>query len=114
MPSIMPSKDPAAIEPYFIVWCDRDNTNTGAPADDGELQGATIATATWTVLAGITKVLDVITSVTINGIAYSASTVCTIWLSGGTAGTDYTLACKITTSDGRTLNHSIIVPVETH
>ena len=107
----LPSKDPDSIEPYFVVWCDKDGTNTGAAGDDGELQGATISTVTWTVPTGITKVSDNKDAITINGVSYAASTVCTIWLSGGTAGTDYSLGCKIVTSDSRTLDQTIVIPV---
>ena len=70
MSKLMPSKDPQNIEPYFIVWCDEDGTNSGAAADRGELQGASISTATWTVPTGITKVSDNTSAVTINGVTY--------------------------------------------
>lgn len=110
--SVMPAKDPDSVEPYFIIWCDLDDgTNTGAATDTGELQGATISTATWTVPTGITKNSNNQNAVTINGVSYGANTVCTVWLSGGTVDTDYTLSCKITTSDSRTLDKSIIIPV---
>lgn len=114
MSTYLPSKDPNNIEPYFIVWCDEDGTNTGAATDGGELQGATISTVTWTVPTGITKNSDNKDACTIAGISYAISTVCTIWLSGGTAGEDYELNCKITTSDSRTLDQSIIIPVRYH
>lgn len=110
----VPSKDPDNVEPYFIVWCDIDGTNDGSTSDDGELQGATIATATWTVPTGITKASSNQNAVTIAGVSYAINTVCTVWLSGGTAGTEYTLSCKITTSDSRTLDKSIVIPVENH
>jgi hypothetical protein len=107
----MPSKDPNSVEPYFVVWCDEDGTNNGLAADGGELQGATIATATWTAPTGITKVSSNQNAVSIGGVSYAANTVCTIWLSGGTNRVDYALVCRITTSDGRTLDKSIVVPV---
>ncbi len=110
MTIILASKDPANVEPYFIVWCDEDGTNTGAAADDGELQGATISTVTWTVPTGITKDSSNQNAVTIRGVAYAVNTVCTIWLSGGTAGTDYDILCHITTSDARTLEQTITIP----
>jgi hypothetical protein len=107
----LPAKDPHSIEPYFLVWCDGDGTNTGAPNDSGELQGATISTVTWTVPTGITEVSHNQTTVTIHGVVYAVNTVCTIWLSGGTDGADYALNCRITTSDLRTLDRAITVSV---
>lgn len=105
-------KDPNSVEPYFRVWCDLETgVNNGSDSDNGELQGATIVTATWIVPAGLTKVSDNTNAVTIHGITYPINTVATIWLSGGTDGVDYTLTCRITTSDGRTLDASMVIPV---
>lgn len=113
MKTYLPDKDPAAIEPYFVVWCDKDGTNTGAATDEGELQGATIATSTWSVATGITKVSDNTSAVTVAGVTYAANTVATIWLSGGTDGASYVLTNTITTSEtpARTLRKTVIVPV---
>ena len=107
------AKDPNSIEPYFFVWCDRDGTNTGAATDDGELQGATIASYTVTVPTGITKTTDSKAAVTIHGITYGINTVVTCWLSGGTDGTDYDINCQIVTSDSptRTLEKTMTVSV---
>jgi hypothetical protein len=55
------------------------------------VSGDTILTSTWTLPSGITKDSDTFTTTTT-----------TIWLSGGTAGTDYLLINRITTSGGRT------------
>lgn len=111
--SILPAKDPSDVEPYFVVWCDLSTgTNDGGTSDDGELQGATISTSAWTVQTGITKDKDDTDAVTIGAVSYGANTVATIWLSIGTAGTDYTLVNKIVTSDARTLSKTIIVPVK--
>jgi hypothetical protein len=110
----MPSKDPNAVEPYFVVWCDPDGTNDGSASDNGELQGATISTVTWTVPAGITKDSSNQNAVTIAGVDYAVNTVATIWLSSGTVNTKPEIACKITTSDSRTLEKTIIVPIEHH
>lgn len=107
----LPSKHPSAVEPYFVVWCSDDGTNDGSANDNGELQGATISTVTWTVPAGITKDSDNKSAITINGVSYGANTVCTIWLSSGTDQTDYELTCTITTSDTRTLAKKIKIPV---
>lgn len=108
----LPPKDSDDLEPYFIIWCSANGTNNGSAGDDGELQGATISTVAWTVPDGITKDSDNKNAVTIAGVSYAASTVCTIWLSGGTADTSYRLTCKITTTDSRTLSQSIVVPVK--
>jgi hypothetical protein len=112
MSHIVPVKAPTAVEPYYMAWCTVETgLNTGGSADTGELQGATISTATWTVPTGITKDSSNQAQVVIHGITYAVNTVCTIWLSGGTAGVDYTLTCTIVTSDARTLVDTITVPV---
>jgi len=108
----LPTKDPDDTEPYFIVWCDKSTgINDGSQKDNGELQGATIVSAVWTLPPGIVEEDSNQDAITIAGINYAANTVCTIWLSGGTAKTNYTLECQIVTSDGRLLTRSIIVPV---
>lgn len=110
----VPSKDPNNVEPYFFVWCSQSGTNNGGAADTGELQGATISSHTVTVPTGITRDSDNRSAVTIRGIAYSANTVVTVWLSGGTDGEDYDVLCRIVTSDGRTLDQTMRVPVRTN
>jgi hypothetical protein len=116
MATIMPSKDPQAVEPYFIVWCDEDGTNDGTASDRGELQGASLASSTWTVPTGITKDSSNTDAVTINGVAYDADTVSTIWVSAGTANKNYACHCVIVTDDvtPRTLEKTIIIPVRAH
>lgn len=110
----VPPKDPNNVEPYFFVWCDRDGTNTGAAADNGELQGATITSFTVTaVTSGITIDSSNKSAASIRGVSYAVNTVVTVWLSGGTAGIDYDILCRIVTSDGRTLDQTIRVPVRT-
>jgi hypothetical protein len=112
MANIMPIKIAANVEPYYLCWASKaTGLNTGAEADTGELQGATISTATWTVPTGITKDSSNQSQVVIHGVTYAVNTVCTVWLSGGTAGVDYTLTCTIVTSDSRTLVDTITVPV---
>ena len=86
MPQIF-EKDPDAILDYQINWATWLSTDT-------------IATSTWTVATGITKVTDTKTT-----------TATTIWLSGGTADTDYRLVNKITTANGRTEERSIWIKV---
>jgi hypothetical protein len=105
------SKDPNNIEPYFFIWCSKDSTNDGSASDTGELQGATIASYTITVDSGLTKDSDNKNAVTIRGVSYSANTVITVWVSGGIAGTNYNVVCQIVTSDSRTLEKTMIIPV---
>ncbi len=107
----MPPKDGDDVEPYFVVWCSKDGTNANSAADTGELKGATISSVAWTVPSGITKDSQNQIAVTIKGVSYAINTVCTVWLSGGTADVDYELTCKIVTSDSRTLSRTIRIPV---
>lgn len=69
-------KDPDATLDYTFDW--------SSWLEDGE----TISTQTVTTPAGITE----------DSVAASTSAV-TVWLSGGTAGTTYSIACKITTDN---------------
>src|SRR3989304_698178 len=109
---LMPSKDPNNVEPYFFIFCDKDTgINTGAAADKGELQGATISTRTVTAPSGITKDSDSLAAVTIAGVSYAINTVVTVWLSSGVVGADYDIHCRIVTSDSRTLDKTMTVPV---
>ena len=82
------TKDPDAVLDYVIDW-------------SAWLGVDTISTSTWTVAAGITKVVDTKTTTT-----------ATIWLSGGTAGTSYTVADKIVTAGGRTDERTLTIVVE--
>lgn len=107
-----PEKDPNSVEPYFFIWCDkRTGLNDGSSSDNGELQGATISSYTVTVATGLTKDSDNKSSATIRGVTYAANTLVTVWLSGGTEGTEYSVACRVVTSDGRTLDQTAIIPI---
>ncbi len=114
MTAQLPSKDPDDKEPYFWVWCDRSTgLNDGSREDHGELQGATIATVEWTISPAdeLIKDSENQAAVTIAGIDYEQDTVATIWLSAGTVDENYSILCVITTSDGRTLSKTMVVPV---
>ncbi len=77
-------KDPSNVDDYEMLWSDVLNV------------GETILTSVFTAPAGLT--------ITSQAHTTNASQV---RLSGGTAGVDYTLECTITTSSGRTLQHSV-------
>lgn len=62
--------------------------------------GETISTSVWTVATGITEESD-----------SNTTTTATLWLSGGTAGTDYTAANKITTSAARIAERTLTIRV---
>ena len=110
-----PEKDPDGADWFFFVLCDIDGTNDGSTSDDGDLQGSDIASYTLTVPSGITNDTDNQDAVTIKGVAYSANTVVSVKFSGGTAGTDYTIKCAVTTNDtpARVLPASMVLPVRT-
>ena len=113
MSTIIPSKDPNNVEPYFFVWCSKDGTNDGTTSDDGELQGQTVSSYTLTA-SGVTVDSDNSSAVTIAGISYGVNTVVTAWLSAGTVGTDATLQCRAVTSDNRTLDRTMTIPIIEH
>lgn len=104
-------KDPNDVDSFFFIFCDKDGTNTNSAANKGLLQGATISSYTVTAPSGITKNSDNKNAVTVNGVSYSADTVVTVWLSGGTDGNDYDILCRIVTSDSRTIDQTMRVPV---
>ncbi len=77
-PIVAYNKDPDAVSDYTFNWANW-------------LGDDQIVTSTWTVPAGVNNV----------GATNSTST-STIWLSGGVAGTAYSVYCEITTVGGRT------------
>ena len=82
------TKDPDANLDYSVDW------------SDWLVTGDNIASTLWTVPAGLTK-----------GAESEADGICTIYLSGGTAGSDYEVACRITTAAGRIDERTITVMV---
>jgi|WetSurMetagenome_2_1015567.scaffolds.fasta_scaffold1137531_1 hypothetical protein len=116
MQTLVASKDPDNVEPYFVIWCDKETgLNDGSKNDHGELQGATISTVLWIMPSDdppeLTKKSSNQNALTIAAIDYDINTVCTIWLEGGVANKDYSVTCRITTDDGRMLDKTIIIPV---
>ena len=98
MPSIF-LKDPNAVLDYKFDW--KAETN-GSGDSDWLDSGETISSKVVTVDDGITKQSDALTD---------TNTSVTVWLSGGTAGVDYEIACKIVTSDSRTDERTIKIQV---
>lgn len=83
-------KDPQEVLDYVFDW-----------GTEHLEAGETITGRTVTVDAGITKDSDTATTTTV-----------TVWLSGGTAGVSYQVACRITTSAARTIERTITVKVQ--
>jgi len=84
----LPAKSPSAVIDYAVDWT------------DWMAAGDTLSSVVWTVPSGITK-----DSSTEDGAK------CIIWLSGGTAGQNYTLTCAITTTQGRKESRQIVIKV---
>jgi hypothetical protein len=87
-PQGMPPKDPHATLDYTVDW------------SDWLAAGETLASVTWTVPAGLTQ-----------ADAAQTATQAQIWLTGGTAGASYTVACRVTTSAGRIDERSMLIAV---
>ncbi len=83
-----PDKDPDEVLDYQIDWSERLGTDT-------------ISTSTWEVPAGIVEDDQEYTS-----------TATTLWLSGGTLSTRYTITNRITTAAGRTMDQSVRIKVK--
>jgi len=83
-------KDPDAVLDYKFDW--KALTN-GTGTSDWLQTAETIASHT----------IDADTGITVASSALSdANTSVTVWLSGGTAGTDYSVRCEVVTSGART------------
>lgn len=78
-------KDPDAVLDYQIDW------STWLGSD-------TIASSSWVIPTGITEDSD-----------SNTTTTATVWLSGGTAGTTYTVTNRIVTAGGRTEDRSLTI-----
>lgn len=93
-------KDPDAVLDWRWDWAGSTN---GTGRSDWLADGETISATTVTADDGLTVDSSTITD---------SSTSVTAWLSGGTAGTTYSVACRITTSAGRTDERTIRIRVE--
>ncbi|WP_020474238.1 phage fiber-tail adaptor protein [Zavarzinella formosa] len=79
------NKDPSARKDYQVDWA-------------AWLVSDTISAVVWTVPAGLT-----------NYATSNTTTSATIWLSGGTHGTNYLVTCQITTAGGRIEQQSFTI-----
>jgi hypothetical protein len=92
VPLQWPDKRPGDKAYWQLDWTDQ--LGLEDPAD-------TIATVSWVVPAGITRV-------TAGKLAKdAASKIALIWLEGGTAGEPYAFVCTITTANGITLERGV-------
>ena len=91
-----PLKDPSAVLDYVFDWTEWLAT------------GETIAVDSETGEKLITITAD--TGITVDSWTESDGKII-VWLSGGTAGINYKIACKITTSAGRTDERTIWIKV---
>ena len=92
-------KDPDSVLDYVFDWKALAN---GRGDRDWLESGETISTRTVTVDSGITKDSDSITD---------TNTSVTVWLSGGTAGQNYKVVCRIVTTASRTDERTMIIQV---
>lgn len=91
------NKDPDAVLDYLFDWRSSTNGNGGT---DWLESGETISARTVTADTGIT--------IDSNELANSSTSV-RVWLSSGTAGRQYKVACEITTSSNRTDERTMII-----
>lgn len=80
------TKDPQAVLDYSLDWS----------LWLSDLEAITVAA--WSVPAGLTKDSETLDSA-----------IATVWVSGGTAGVDYTITCTVTTDQGRTDQRSLLL-----
>jgi len=114
-PLVLDAKDPDAVLDYVIDWQARTN-GTETSGSDWLGPDEVISDHTITAEAGITVDSSSRTGVVVhdgegNNISLADNTSVRVWLSGGTAGESYDVACEITTDQGRTDERTIRVPV---
>jgi hypothetical protein len=88
IPLQWPSKDPDEVLDYEIDWSSR-------------LGADTILVSTWSIPSGLTA-----------GSSTNTSTKATVWLSGGTANTQYTITNRIVTTAGRGHDQQVSILIE--
>ena len=92
-------KDPDAVLDYKFDW--KADTN-GNGTSDWLQSGETLSSHT----------IDADSGITVDSSALSdTNTSVTVWLSGGTAGTDYAVRCEVVTSASRTDERTMMIAV---
>ena len=81
-------KDPDSVLDYVFNWADWLDTDE-------------ISSSSTTVATGLTKDSE-----------SNTTTTATVWLSGGTSGTEYAVTNRIVTTGGRTVDRTIIISVQ--
>lgn len=102
------------MDPTRIWQKDPDSTlSVGLWWQDVIERGDTLTGVTWTVPTGLTKVSEGISATDLidNATTYPAGQVAVVRVSGGTADTDYTITCTVTTASGDIDQRSITVAV---
>lgn len=82
-------KDPGEKKDYAVNWSEHLTS------------GDTITTSTWVAASGLTS-----------SAPSATTTTTTIWLSGGTAGTEYRVTNHVITAQGREFERSFVVNVQ--
>lgn len=107
-----PSLDPDETDFRVLPFCSKDGTNDGTASDTGELQGATISSHTAVAVgSSITVNSSNLNSISYQGVTYAANTAVTVWVTGGTVGTMGQVLVEIVTSDSRTLQQTMEIPI---
>jgi hypothetical protein len=108
-------KDPAGVLDYVFDWKARTNGTDPAGKDwlgpEEVISAHEIVTDDGIVLDSSARTSVVVHDGEGNSIALADHTSVRVWLSGGTAGESYDVACEITTDQGRTDERTIRVPV---
>ena len=104
--------DPNETDFRVLVFCSPDGTNDATSSDTGELQGATISSHTAVAVdTTVTVNSSNSSAITWRGVTYGINTAITAWVTGGTVGTTGKVLVEIVTSDSRTLQETMEIPI---
>jgi hypothetical protein len=98
--------DPGATLPVSFSWASKTKANDGSAGDDGWLQGAKLATSSWSITGDDTalqmvpdssEIADIVNPSTAEIV--SEDTKAVVWLTTPTAGAEYTVTNHIETDE---------------